>query len=279
MSGPSAPSALSATSTVSAAGLYTETLGTGPTLLLIPGGTGDATSFGGLPRLLARDFTVVTYDRRGFGRSATPTPPDDERRLADDVGDALGLLGAEPAYVLGSSSGAIVALHLAARHPDRVARVVAHEPPLIPLLPDANRWLALFDDVHATYRKEGAATAMRVFSAAVGLPDAPGDHEIPAEMLVRLTSNQNFFLEHELRQYVRQVPDLRALGRAKDRLVLGGGRDSRDATGPLLPARPNQVLAARLDLGVTDFPGAHVGYLTHPAEFADAVRSALAPAR
>ncbi|MFI5956541.1 alpha/beta fold hydrolase [Cryptosporangium sp. NPDC051539] len=255
--------------------LYSERIGDGPVLLLIPGGTGDAASFGALPRLLAREFTVVTYDRRGFGRSASGGPVDDDRRLTIDVEDALRLLGDSPGYVLGSSSGAIVALHLLARHPERVARVIAHEPPLIPLLPDAGRWLDLLDDVHATYRAEGAATAMRVFSAATGAEPPPGD----APVLARLASAQDFFFEHELRQYVRQVPDLRALKRAKTRLVLAGGRNSDGPGGRLLPYRPNQVLASRLGLSITEFPGAHAGYLTHPAEFAALIRSVLTPAR
>jgi len=286
MTPPTAPAAATApagTVRVSGAELYTETRGSGPVLLLVPGGTGDAASFGALPHLLSDTFTVVTYDRRGFGRSRTDGPPDDDRRLTDDVEDALALLGDAPAHVLGSSSGAIVALHLAARYPERVAGVVAHEPPLVPLLPDGARWLALFDDVHATYRAHGATTAIRIFSAAVGIdhvPEPPAD--VPphvAAMLGRLTSNQEFFLEHELRQYVRRVPDLRALKRAKDRLVLAGGRESRDAGGYLLPYRPNQVLASRLNVPITEFPGAHLGYLTHPAEFATLTRSVLTPGR
>ncbi|GAA0283292.1 alpha/beta fold hydrolase [Cryptosporangium japonicum] len=264
--------------------LHTETVGSGPTLLLVPGGSGDASSFGALPRLLARNFTVVTYDRRGFGRSATGVPPDEARRLSDDVEDAVALLGDEPGYVLGSSSGAIVALHLAARYPERVVTVIAHEPPLLALLPDAARWHALLDDVHATFRRDGAATAMRVFAAAVG-QEPPPEHVPPdapphlAEMFARLTSSQEFFLEHELRQYVRRVPDLRALRRAKDRIVLAGGHDSRDAGGRLVPYRPNEVLAARLGTTITEFPGAHLGYLTHPVEFAELTRSALTPGR
>ncbi|GAA3393174.1 alpha/beta fold hydrolase [Cryptosporangium minutisporangium] len=265
---------------VPGAELYVEARGSGPVLLLIPGGTGEAASFGALPHALADTFTVVTYDRRGFGRSRTGAPPDDDRRLTDDVEDALALLNDAPGYVLGSSSGAIVALHLVARCPERVRRVVAHEPPLVPLLPDAARWLALFDDVHATYRSDGAAIALRVFSAAVGLrTPEPSSDPYPTEMLPRMASNQEFFLEHELRQYVRRVPDLRALKRARDRLVLAGGRESRDVGGYLLPYRPNQVLASRLNLSIAEFPGAHVGYLTDPDEFATVTRAVLSPGR
>ncbi|GDY30485.1 hypothetical protein [Gandjariella thermophila] len=46
--------------------------------------------------------------------------------------------------------------------------------------------------------------------------------------------------------------------------MLAGGRDSREE----LPYRPNAELAPRLGTEVTEFPGGHVGYATHPAEFA-----------
>ena len=94
-------------------------------LLLIPGGNGDAAPFERAANELAAWYTVVTYDRRGFSRSTLDAPPDDQRRLETDSNDAIGLLdqlGAPTAYVLGSSSGAIVALDLITRHPERVRR-------------------------------------------------------------------------------------------------------------------------------------------------------------
>src|SRR6185295_19555939 len=75
-----------------------------------------------------------------------------------------------PAYVIGSSSGAIVGLDLLARAAGRVRLLVAHEPPLVTLLPDAAQWLAMFDRVHATYVASGVEPAMAEFGAAVDLP-------------------------------------------------------------------------------------------------------------
>ncbi len=49
--------------------LYHEVRGSGPALLLITGGTGDADEWAQVAPTLAEDFTVVTYDRRGFSRS------------------------------------------------------------------------------------------------------------------------------------------------------------------------------------------------------------------
>src|SRR5438105_1371574 len=76
--------------------------------------------------------------------------------------------GGGPAHVLGSSSGAIVALDLLARRPDAVRTLVAHEPPVVTLLPDGADWLARLDHVHATYLASGLAAAIAEFGAVVG---------------------------------------------------------------------------------------------------------------
>jgi pimeloyl-ACP methyl ester carboxylesterase len=63
--------------TVNGAELYYEVRGSGPPVLLIMGGTGDGGHFDTLADRLADEFTVVTYDRRGNGRS--PIRPDGQR--------------------------------------------------------------------------------------------------------------------------------------------------------------------------------------------------------
>jgi pimeloyl-ACP methyl ester carboxylesterase len=269
------------TLSVPGAEIYYEAVGSGPLLLMIVGGNGDAATYARVSPELADRYTVVSYDRRGFARSPINGPVDDGRYDADveDAARLIDHLGGAPAYVFGSSSGAIVALDLLTRHPDRVRRVVAHEPPAVLLLPDAEARLAMFDDVYDTARREGNDVAMRKFSAAVGLetmPALPEGVELPPpvlEMISRIKANLGFWMEHELRQYTRVVPDLTALAAVTDRLVLAGGEDSRDH----LPYLPNTVLAERLGVKIIDFPGGHVGYVTHPAEFAARLAATLAP--
>src|SRR4029079_4967667 len=58
---------------VNGASLYYEQRGEGPSLLFIPCGSVDAWHYAAVTEILARDFRVVTYDRRGNGRS--PRPP------------------------------------------------------------------------------------------------------------------------------------------------------------------------------------------------------------
>ena len=57
---------------VNGAELYHEVRGSGPPVLLIMGATGDGGHFDTLADLLADEFTVITYDRRGNGRSPAP---------------------------------------------------------------------------------------------------------------------------------------------------------------------------------------------------------------
>ena len=83
--------------------------------------------------------TVVTYDPRGLGRSTRKDGRVDHAPTvqADDVHAVIEALGGGPVDMFASSGGAVTALALVAAYPDDVATLVAHEPPLIPVLPDA----------------------------------------------------------------------------------------------------------------------------------------------
>jgi pimeloyl-ACP methyl ester carboxylesterase len=143
---------------VPGATLHCEVSGNGPFLLLVPGGGTDAAAFDGILPQLAEHYTVVSYDPRGSARSPYAGAPADDRidQVAEDALAVLNSVGAvEPAYVFGSSNGAITALELLVRHPDRIRLLVAHEPPAMGLLPDATSALEFFHDVHDTYQRSG----------------------------------------------------------------------------------------------------------------------------
>jgi pimeloyl-ACP methyl ester carboxylesterase len=112
---------------VPGAQLYYETEGSGPVLLMIPGGPGDAGGFADLARFLTDRYTVVRYDPRGNSRSVLESPPEDQQMEVhgDDAAQLLGALSDQPAYVLGSSGGAQIGLNLTARYPERVRALVA----------------------------------------------------------------------------------------------------------------------------------------------------------
>jgi pimeloyl-ACP methyl ester carboxylesterase len=232
--------------------------------------------------VLADRYLVITYDRRGYSRSPLEHPVDDTAGVPTDADDAhllLHHLTTGPAHVFGSCSGAIVALALLMRHPDQMRMLVAHEPPLASVLPDAAYWQEFYAGLHATYRSDGIDAAKQVFRAHLGLTGEtrpPKDAELPADrlaqMLARIRGNQEFWWDHEMQAYPAFVPDIAALRLVSDQLVLAVGSESRED----FPYRPNAMLAELLGIKVTDFPGGHVGHVTHPAEFAATLAGILA---
>ncbi|MEV6570387.1 alpha/beta hydrolase [Streptomyces sp. NPDC051577] len=271
---------------VPGATLRYETCGSGPALLLLPGGGADAAVWDPLADTLADHFTVVACDPRGTTRSPLDGPPEDQSpaEQADDAALLLAAVTDEPAYVLGISAGAIVAVDLLQRHPDLVRRVVAHEPPLVELLPDAAQQRSFFASVVQAHRERGVEAAMAVMAAGTGGDDgaagpgtggerrAPAAHTPPPpEVFRRMSANAPFFLEHQLRQFTGHVPDLDALAPHADRLVPAAGEESRG----LLLRRPAEALARRLGVELAEFPGGHVGCVERPAAFADRLLDVL----
>ncbi|SNS68526.1 alpha/beta fold hydrolase [Actinacidiphila glaucinigra] len=266
---------------VKGATLHYEIRGQGPLLLLIPGGTGGAASFDDIADDLAIGHTVATYDPRGMSRS-TLDDPDAEQYVADHADDAFRLIGLlsphEPARVFGASSGAITALHLLSTHPGRVARLVAHEPPVVELLPDAHEHRALVARVRDTYRDQGLMPAMAAFAEGMKKDDdgSGPNPEITlpphaAARVERTRANLPLFVGRVVPAFMAYVPDTDRLKALSDRLVLAAGRDSRGE----LPHRAVAALAERLGTGLRHFPGGHIGLTTHPAEFGEHLRDAL----
>src|SRR5690242_8069585 len=152
---------------VPGARLYTELAGQGPPLLLISGGGGDAGMYERAVALLARSHTVLTYDRRGNSRSrfTDPEAAIDVAAQADDVVAILDHYGIDRAYVFGGSGGAIIALDVLARHPDRLLGVVAHEPPVMSILPDGSPERPALARIGWIAREKGPLRAYAAFGA------------------------------------------------------------------------------------------------------------------
>ena len=108
--------------------LYHEEVGDGVPILLIHPSGATASTWGSAVEELARFGRVITYDRRGYARSGGPPV----RQLSRHTADAAGILETtttEPAVVVGTSAGAMIAVDLAVRRPDLVRAVIEHEGP------------------------------------------------------------------------------------------------------------------------------------------------------
>ncbi|MEU6899648.1 alpha/beta fold hydrolase [Streptomyces virginiae] len=267
---------------VNGATLHYEVRGRGPLLLLIPGGAGGAAAFDGIADDLAAEHTVATYDPRGMSRS-TLDDPEAEQSVAEHADDALRILELlspdEPARVFGSSSGAIAALHLLTTRPERIERLVAHEPPVVEVLPDAPEHRALIARVQATFHAEGLMPAMAVFAAGLkkdgAAPTEPkAEIELPPQAAARAErtmANLPYFVGRIVPSFMSYAPDVHRLEALSDRLVLACGQDSHGE----LPYRPAAFLAEHLGTELRHFPGGHTGLTTHPAEFGEALRKAF----
>ena len=147
---------------VSVAGtaLAVERRGSGRSLLLIHGGGEDAAMLAGQADSLATaGFEVISYDRRGTGRSGRENwPGGGADQHADDAAALLHALAAGPAVVVGVSSGGVIALDVAARHAEVVDSLVAWEPPAAGVVPDGD-----------------AITAEIMVPVLAHLDDHPGD--------------------------------------------------------------------------------------------------------
>src|SRR5260370_42478952 len=265
----------SSTLKVKGAQIYYESQGSGPILLMIPGGPTDAGIYAGLAHFLGDRYTVVRYDPRGNSRSLLDGPPEDQNMdvHGDDAAQLLAALGREPAFVLGSSGGAQIGLNLAARYPERVNTLVAHEPPCIELLPDGAEERSFTESVYETYRTAGVGPAMQKFMVGAGLasgslPEGSGPPPPPSpemqEAFGRIQGNMGFFLAHGLKPIRLFVPNVATLRAGTPRIVIGVGA----ASAGQIAFRCAVALAQQLGTAPVFFAGGHGGYGDQPAGFA-----------
>ncbi|QJR11024.1 hypothetical protein DSM104443_02095 [Usitatibacter rugosus] len=144
-------------------------VGTGPTLIVVNGAL--ATRAGGaeLAQLLAPNFTVYSYDRRGRGDSGDNKPYSVKREIEDleAVIDAAG----GSALVYGKSSGAALALEATSSLGGKVKKLAIYEAPYSEAEGAAREWRAFRSSLDATLAAGRRADAVAQFMKFVGAPD------------------------------------------------------------------------------------------------------------
>ena len=146
-----------------------EITGKGPTLIVVAGALG----YKDLPFLrsfvadLAKEFRVVIYDRRGRGDSGDTLPYTVDKEI-DDLDAVIRAIG-DPAIVLGSSSGAALALEAAARGLPMTG-VVAFEPPYMIGEHRHPNHASYESDVRGYIARGDRAGAVAFFMRTVGVP-------------------------------------------------------------------------------------------------------------
>jgi pimeloyl-ACP methyl ester carboxylesterase len=258
-----------------------------PPLLMI----GQPMEAGGFSTLASHfsDRTVVTYDPRGLGRSIRRDGRVDNSPTvqAEDVHAVIEALGAGPADLFASSGGAVTALALVAAHPGDVRTLVAHEPPIIPVLPDAAAAQRARAAMREAYEARGWGAGMAAFMAlsswqgeytdeyfAQPAPD-PAAFGVPAE---DDGSRDDPLLSDRSWAVSDYRPDVDALAAAPTRVVIAVGEESAGT----FTGRAAVATAELLGQQATVFPSHHggflggeFGYAGQPEAFARRLREVL----
>jgi len=235
------------------------------------------------------DRTVITDDPRGLGRSHRKDGRVDNAPTvqAEDVHAVIAALGVGPVQMFASSGGAVAALALVTAHPDDVTVLVAHEPPLIPVLPDAEAAERAQAGVRDAYQAKGSNAGMAAFIAmsswrgeytddyfARPLPD-PAQFGMPTE---DDGSRGDPLLSDRSWAVTAYHPDVDALAAAPTRVLIAVGAES---TGTFT-GRSAVATAELLGQQATVFPSHHggfvggeSGYAGQPEAFANRLRDVL----
>ena len=235
------------------------------------------------------DRTVITYDPRGLGRSTRKDGRVDHAPTvqAADVHAVITALGVGAVEMFASSGGAVTALALVAAYPEDVTTLVAHEPPLIPVLPDAEaaeRARAGFRDA---YEANGWGAGMAAFIAMTSwrgeFTDEYFARPAPDPSQFGMTtaddgSRDDPLLSDRSWAVSGYRPDFDALATAPTRIVIAVGEESMGT----FTGRTSGATAERLGQEATVFPSHHggfvggeSGYRGQPEAFARKLRDVL----
>ena len=280
--------------------LYVEEQGEGPALVLIPGGGGDAGVYADIAGLLAADFRVIRYDRRGNSRSGPVrlSDPVDPAAQAEDVLAILDSRGLSSALVFGSSGGAVIALELIATHPDRVSATIVHEPPAVGVLEPESPERSELTRIHRLGVEKGPMRAFAAFGAmTVADPPWPLRSSVGQSMVAaaseaalvvsrlirrftgkepstmsRILGNVDLLIMRELPDLcLRWSPEIEPLRAGTVPWVLGVGA----ASGGRPYDRPARTLAELTGAPWVRFPGGHTAYQDEPRAFVERLTGLL----
>lgn len=234
------------------------------------------------------DRVVLTYDPRMAERSRLTEGGEVSVEIhGEDLHRVVEAAGLGPVDAFGSSGGAQAALPWVVAHPQDVRTLVAHEPPLTLLLPDADVLMKVNADIVETYQQRGFGPALAKFMRLVmhtgeftqeylDQPDPdPAQYGLPTE---DDGSRDDPLLGHNMRM-APYLPDAEALTATGVRIVPAVGADSEGG----MPRRGGEALAELLGVEPVVFPGDHGGFTVSewapgndPAAFAQKLREVLA---
>lgn len=182
-------SAVMPTLAINGTRLHIEEQGTGDALCLVHETGASAEIWAPGLEALTDLGRVITYDRRGHGRSEALTTAADGSiaQQADDLVGLLDAMDAAPAIVIGSGYGGVIGVDLALRYPDRVKGLVLLEPSLHTLSVEAAMWhMELAEATEARAATDPDAVGAHYLADIQG---EEADDEIPESMAATIAAS------------------------------------------------------------------------------------------
>lgn len=250
----------------------------GEPLALVHGSWADTSQWAQVVPGLARDYLVLTYDRRGHSRSEDGEGQGSLDEDAEDLADLIDGLGLAPAHVVTNSLGGNVALRTAIRHEEVMRSLTCHEPPLWALLaddPDSQELLAQgaasLESVGAKIAADDLEDAARQFVDEVAFGPGTWDNALPDDVKAMFVRNAPTFLD-ELQDPEQLWVDTEALGSVAIPVHLSQGSESPPMFARILDRLERAI--PRVTRETID-GAAHVPQLTTPDAFVESTRRAI----
>ena len=255
--------------------LYYELSGSGEPLVLVHGSWGDHHNWDPVVASLSESFRVLAYDRRGHSASERPAGQGSVFEDADDLAALVEELELAPAHIAGNSFGAVVVLRAAIRSPEVFRSLIAHEPPLFPLLAgtelepaleEVQRRIAAVVGPLEAGDHEGAA---RLFADTIAFGPGAWDQQLTSEMRDVFITNAPTWLDEVHDPDALQM-DLEALGGFDGPALLTSGTESAPFFAPVV-----DMVAERLPRSerVTIEGADHVPHISVPERYVELVRT------
>jgi len=264
--------------------LFYKVRGAGKPILFIAPGGGNGDDYLPVANILADSYQVITYDRRANARSTRHFPNDFSiRQQSRDAVAILSELGESKAFVVGNSSGAVIALDMATAFPEHVHAAVIHEAPIPSVLPEAGKWKDFFVSCHKLAKERGSSVGAKRFFYGVELPVYPILWAtIKVRILVKQEKLENepakisradaadVLLLNELLPVTGYEPDFEKAKAGGAKLYIGYGRYGLKRNAWY--ARAARIMAEKLSCEMVEFPGHHGSFMNRPAEWAEVVK-------
>ena len=232
---------------------------------------------------------IIRADR-GIGRSVRHDGrvDNDPVTQAGDVHAVIEELGVGPVEMFASSGGAVTALALVTAYPRDVVALVAHEPPIIPVLADAAAAQRAETRIRDVYQAKGAGAGMAAFIAMTSWPGEFDDdyfaRPVPDPAMFGLSADDdgtrdNPILSDRSAAITMYRPDVAGLTAAPTRVIIALGEESEF----VFTGRAAIAAAELIGQQPTVFPSHHggftggeYGYTGQPEAFAHRLREVFA---